>query len=97
MALDARVGHMGTYRMLRLPPPPRAAPLPRVLGSVVGRTVLVPRSVYPRYPCAEHGGAGWEATILSATGRTAVVRYVLAATLQGRRYEDARIPLRLPA
>ena len=64
-------------------------------GHVVGRTVLVPRSVFPRYPCAERGGAGWEATILSATSRTAVVRYAWAATAQGRPYEDVRIPLRL--
>jgi hypothetical protein len=65
-------------------------------GHVVGRTVLVPRSVYPRYPCAERGGAGWEATILSATSRTAVVRYARATTAQGRPYEqDVRIPLRL--
>ena len=77
------------------PPSPSVPPPPLLPGYVVGRAVLVPRSVYPRYPCAERGGAGWEATVLSATSRTAVVRYAWAATAQGRPYEDVRIPLRL--
>jgi len=59
------------------------------------RVVLVPSSRYPRHRCDEHGGAGWEAQIVSATGVSAVVRYLYARTAGGRPYEDTREPLHI--
>ena len=55
--------------------------------------MLVPRARYPRNHCDEHNGAGWEAIVLSATGVTAMVRYLHARTADGRPYEDTREPL----
>ena len=77
------------------PPPTQRPPSPLTADVAVGRTVLVPRSVYPTYGCTEHGGRGWEAVIRSASSKTAVVRYAHAATSRGRRYADMRLPLRL--
>ena len=70
-----------------------AAPAPLTKGNAPGRTVLVPATRYPRDTCREHGGRGWEAHILSATGVTALVRYLYARTAGGRPYEDTREPL----
>ena len=30
-----------------------------------GRSVLIPASEWPEYPCDEHGGEGWRATVVS--------------------------------
>ena len=40
------------------PPPTQRPPSPLTADVAVGRTVLVPRSVYPTYECTEHGGRG---------------------------------------
>ena len=47
---------------------------------------------YPSHRCDEHDGRGWEAVIISATGRSAVVRYAHAVTRDGRAYQDTREP-----
>ena len=74
--------------------------VPRVLArlsshgdNAIGRRVLVPAGVYPQYACSEHAGAGWESLVLSATGLTAVVRFLYARTNDGRPYQDERLPL----
>jgi integrase len=74
---------------------PRAqTPLPSLTkNNAVGRTVLVPRTRYPTYACSEHEGTGWEAIILSATGVSAMVKYLHAHTSDGRGYENTREPL----
>ena len=72
-----------------------SADLPRLdVGNAKGRLVLVPSTRY-KNKCTEHGGRGWEAIVQSATGTTAVVRYLYARTPDGRRYEDTREPLDL--
>ena len=81
------------------PPPPRrvrqrtAAPLDA--QNAARRRVLVPATRYPRHTCAEHDGEGWEAIVLSATSVSAVVRYLYARTVDGRKYEDTREPLHI--
>ena len=63
--------------------------------NALRRSVLVPAEVWPRYRCTEHGGAGWQATIISASRVTAVVRFTTARAADGRPYEDERLPLHL--
>ena len=62
--------------------------------AIVDQVVLVPRHVWPTYKtCAENGGAGWTARIVSATSRSALVRFPYARTAQGKPYEKCRLPL----
>ena len=68
---------------------------PPDVAPPAGARVLVMRSAWPAYACEEHEGQGWEATVRSATGRTAMVSFTRARTVDGRRYEDTRIPLTL--
>lgn len=80
------------------PPPPPVPPRPADLRpldrhNAPGRRVLVLASLWPAYTCREHGGHGWEADIVSATGSTAVVRFLFARTRDGRPYSDERLPL----
>ena len=72
---------------------PLAPPAPLSRDNAIGRRVLVPAGVYPQYACSEHAGAGWESLVLSATGLTAVVRFLYARTNDGRPYQDERLPL----
>jgi hypothetical protein len=72
------------------PPPPDLRPL--ALDNAVGRRVLVSRARWPQYACHEHGGAGWEATVSSATKTTAVVRFSFNTTADGRPYQNERVP-----
>ena len=61
----------------------------------MGRRVLIPRHVWPRYACTEHGGRGWEATVVSATGVTVVVEFAHATDATGRGYQNERLPYHL--
>jgi len=87
--------------MASRPPPPVSLPTPtpapvvRPLPPDVqpGCKVLVPRDLWPTYSCMEHGGIGWEATIVTVTASTAVVRFSFAKTRDHRPYEDERLPL----
>ena len=78
-------------------PPPRPPPAPDLrplnADNASGRRVLVPATRWPQYRCSEHGGHGWEATILNNTRSTAVVRFAFARTRDGRPYADERILL----
>ena len=73
------------------PPPPDPRPLTR--ANAVGRRVLVPATMWPTYQCREHGGHGWEATIVSSTNSTAVVQFVFHRTRNGRPYANERVPI----
>ena len=51
------------------PTPP--APTPKV-----AKRFLVPRNHYPEYPCTEHGGVGWEVTVVERKGAWSRCRFV---------------------
>ena len=53
----------------------------------------VASALWPQYACKEFGGAGWAATVLRCSKHTAIVRFTIATTRDGRPYEDARVPL----
>ena len=55
--------------------------------------MAVPREIWPAYECQEMGGTAWHATVVTATGHTAVVRFLHAKTATGRDYQDVRLPL----
>ena len=61
------------------------APQPRDL-------LVIPRDVYPAYPCAELGGLGWVARVHSATSVTALLDYVSALHKNGAKFERVRLP-----
>ena len=90
------------------PPRPHAAAVPRLpagqpataadtspltAANAMGRRVLVPRDIWPTYSCSEHGGAGWEARVVSATRVSAVVCFAQARDRHGRPYPNERLPL----
>ena len=77
----------------RAPTPP-AAPvdLKDAADANVGDQVVVRQLAWPAYTCTENGGAGWCATVKSATGVTVVVRFHEARSSDGRAYEDMRVP-----
>ena len=62
-------------------------------GEMVGKRVLVPATLWPEHRCKEHGGNGWEGTIIKATTRLLTVRYAIARTPQGDVFEDEKLPL----
>ena len=83
-----------------MPPPTReaapSAPIdarPITAENATGRPVLVASVLWPQYACKEFGGAGWAATVLRCSKHTAIVRFTIATTRDGRPYEDARVPL----
>ena len=55
--------------------------------------VLVASALGPQYACKAFGGAGWAATVLRCSKHTAIGRFTIATTRDGRPYEDARVPL----
>ena len=69
-----------TARPTPQPPPPPLPPAPiqnvRVatqcriwtVANATGQKVLVPATLWPDYECSEHGGAGWEATVVRIKG-----------------------------
>ena len=81
-----------------VPPAPPATvaaadPRPLTPQNAPGRRVRVAQSLWPRYPCTEHGGTGWEAVVVHATSATAVVSFTFARTRDGRNYQNERVPL----
>ena len=57
----------------------------------VGDTLVVPRDLWPTYPCHELGGVGWAVVVTRCHGAAARVRFLTARTRDGRRYEDELI------
>jgi hypothetical protein len=90
-ASPARAAALAPPQPPQAPPPP-PDPRPLAPDNAVGRRVLVSRARWPQYACHEHGGAGWEATVSSATRTTAVVRFSFATTADGRPYQNERVP-----
>ena len=59
----------------------------------IGTKVAVPSETWPDYDCREMSGRAWQATVVSSTGLTAVVRFTHAKSAAGRAYADVRLPL----
>jgi len=58
----------------------------------IGPRVLILAKVWPSEPCLEHGGVGWEGTILSRHGESASVQ-LRFATPDGRRFAPVRLSM----
>ena len=66
----------------------------KVIGRPsIGTEVAVPSETWPDFDCREMGGRAWQATVVSSTGLTAVVRFTHAKSATGRAYADVRLPL----
>jgi hypothetical protein len=75
-------------------PIPLSDTTPLIPRTAAGRRVLVPiLPGWESYPCEEHGGKGWEAVVVSATGVSALVNFIYASTARGRPYAKQRVPL----
>ena len=73
------------------PSPPAATLRPLTASPTVGDALVVPRDMWPTYPCHELGGAGWTVTVVRCHN-TARVRFSAAhRTRDGRGYEDELI------
>jgi hypothetical protein len=62
-------------------------------GNTIGRRVLVPRAMWPGYPCDENKGAGWTALVVKASRGYAHVSFSRARDASGRRYANANVAL----
>ena len=77
-----------------LPAQPVAQQPPRLTAAnALGRRVLVPRHLWPDYACREHGGQGWEAEVARVDRGWALVNFLFAKDLHGRRYPPAWLQL----
>ena len=65
------------------------APVQRVIGE----RFLVPASLWPDYDCGEHGGAGWEVTVVKRQGSQVVVRWAQARGANGEVWADSKLKL----
>ena len=74
------------------PSAPASTGTPLSRANAVGRRVLVLATFWPQYKCHEHGGIGWEASVLSATGVSAVVKFTFSRASDGRPWESERVP-----
>ena len=56
----------------------RPVATPLTAANCVGRRVLCPQSMWPSWPCKEHGGRGWEATVdkVDSQGVKVLVRFL---------------------
>ena len=50
-------------------------------------------NVWPNEKCNELQGAGWQVEVLSASSKSALVRFTTARTATGRPYKEVRLPL----
>ena len=57
-----------------------------------GMDVVVATSAWPAWKCAEHGGAGWAATVRRVASTACRVSFTVARTRDGRPYADAVVP-----
>ena len=77
-------------------PPPTAAEAdtrPLTRANAEGRRVLVPRELWPEYPCDEHGGAGWEGTVLACKSWGSRVSFTYATSSSGLPFADSMLQL----
>lgn len=81
------------------PPPPPAPPAPDLrpleLKNAKGRRVLIPRTIWPDYPCTEQGGLGWAARVTSCSAQDGIARvhFESAVDEEGRPYPDEHLRL----
>jgi hypothetical protein len=80
------------------PPTPSRTPRPLTFENAVGRRVLAPASLWPRYPCKEHGGEGWEANIskVRTTARDQVQEGLVEFVARRTRSASGWAPVWLP-
>ena len=63
-------------------------------ASCLGRRVLVPRSIWPSYPCDENHGRGWTARVVNfRPPGVATIKFLHAADARGMPYPDERLLL----
>ena len=63
-------------------------------ASCLGRRVLVPRSIWPSYPCDENHGRGWTARVVNfLSPGVATIKFLHAADARGMPYPDERLLL----
>ena len=67
---------------------------PLTPANAVGRRVLVPRSLWPTYPCNEHGGKGWEAKVLRVWRGWATLAFVYDVDCDGRPAANEELQLK---
>ena len=62
-------------------------PPPLTLANAKGRKALCPPNMWPRNTCREHGGRGWEVTILEArASHTGAVQAYIQFAPGGKRW-----------
>ena len=66
---------------------------PLTPSNCAGRRVMVPASLWPSYPCREHGGTGWAARVVRSTRHGALIRFLYARTSTGRPYDAVELQL----
>ena len=67
-------------------------PEPLTQANATGRQVLVPRGLWPDYPCNENDGRGWRAKVISCKRGIARIRFT-AASPEGSLYPDVHLQL----
>ena len=50
------------------------------------KQMLVPREMWPDYPCDEHDGRGWLAEVLKKAGKYSYVKFINATNSDGRKF-----------
>ena len=50
-----------------------------------------PSAIWPDYECTEHGGAGWEADVISSNQAFSVLEFVSARTDEDTPFERVRL------
>ena len=75
------------------PPDPPSDQRPLTRANAVGRRVLVPRELWPDYPCDERGGTGWVGQVLACKSWGARVAFVHATSSSGLPFADAELQL----
>ena len=72
---------------------PPAGDLSPLVGSIVGRRVLVLSTIWPDYACNENGGQGWSGVVMRAGKGWADVRFIDAHDESGKKYADERLEI----
>ena len=72
--------------------PQRAqAPAPQPRQRAETRLVLVPRTLWPSYPCDEHDGKGWTGQVVSENNGRLVVHFPNARNHVGQPFRDVHL------
>ena len=71
------------------PPTPLSQPSDFQPGKQI---VVAAAAAWPTWKCAEHGGAGWAATVRRGSSSACKVSFTVARARDGRPYADAVVP-----